>query len=214
MSLVDYRSESDDDELPPAPSSSSTARPDHAPPKSTGAGAASARSGLLLGESNPLAKSIFLPSPKNAEEKDDTTPLAPTSSLASKLAALPPTKSTLAHAKPLYEEDEEEEEEVEEEGEDEDSLQSSRQQEAVFPLPKPPSSSISCLLGSLPPPRSATGGGAPRLNAKQAALLEKRKKLFSLPTFDDAVCMILLHTHTHTHTHTHAHACLLAHYTS
>ena len=62
---------------------------------------------------------------------------------------------------------------------------------AVESSPAPPvaKSAISSLLGSLPAPKvgSSAAKSTPvpkKLTAKQAALLEKRKKLFSLPTVD------------------------------
>lgn len=62
---------------------------------------------------------------------------------------------------------------------------------AVESNPAPPvaKSAISSLLGSLPAPKvgSSAVKSTPvpkKLTAKQAALLEKRKKLFSLPTVD------------------------------
>lgn len=51
------------------------------------------------------------------------------------------------------------------------------------PLMAGPKSSLSLLLGSLPTPKSTSAGKT--LTKKQAELLEKRKKLFSMPTLDD-----------------------------
>jgi hypothetical protein len=64
------------------------------------------------------------------------------------------------------------------------------------PLMAQPKSSLSLLLGSLPAPKSI-GGAKGQLNKKQADLLERRRKLFSLPTLDDVrlfcVCLLELH---------------------